>query len=93
MSILWPFPTRSIPSPFVALDAILSWDPAHLELLGVDNSGAGYSWLYSTFPSNGDLTRGWSEAFPPTTAMRCTRRLRSWVCPPSLRVPPARGLW
>jgi len=35
--------------PFSGLDTILDWDPALLELMGADNTGAGYSWFVSGF--------------------------------------------
>ena len=49
--------------PFSGLDAIVDWDPALLELLGFDNTGAGYAWFLSGFlpdPDgiNLDLTDG-----------------------------------
>ena len=37
-----------------ALGALLQWDPAHLQLLGVSSSGA-YSWLQSGFPNDSGL--------------------------------------
>jgi hypothetical protein len=50
--------------PFVAIDAILSWDPDYLELLGVDDTNAGYGWYFSGFPSNPDLNQGLSGGVP-----------------------------
>jgi hypothetical protein len=49
--------------PFSALDTILDWDPALLELLGFDNTSSGYAWFVAGFlpdPDgiNGDLSDG-----------------------------------
>ena len=41
--------TDGAPQPFDALDAILTWDPAHLELLSIDDSNAGASFFISDF--------------------------------------------
>ncbi|MHC5114408.1 MAG: hypothetical protein ACYTGP_08285 [Planctomycetota bacterium] len=51
------------PRPFDALDAILSWDPDVLELVGVDDSGAGAVFFISDFLNdpdgvNDDITDG-----------------------------------
>ncbi|MCA9289678.1 MAG: hypothetical protein KDA25_01030 [Phycisphaerales bacterium] len=51
------------PQPFAALDAILSWDPSFMVLLGVDDSNAGAPFFISSFlpdPDgiNADLTDG-----------------------------------
>ena len=46
------------------IDAILAWDPAMLELLGVDDSNAGATWLVSGFLNDADgINQGISE--PP----------------------------
>ena len=37
------------PQSIDALDVILSWDSTLVELLGVDNSNAGYGWLTEGF--------------------------------------------
>jgi hypothetical protein len=49
--------------PIYAIDAILDWDPAYLELIGNDDSNADYSWFVTGFLNdpddiNDDLTDG-----------------------------------
>jgi hypothetical protein len=38
-----------------AMDVIVSWDPAVLQLLGVDNTGNPYTWLFSGFSNDSGL--------------------------------------
>ncbi len=42
------------PQPITIIDAILDWDPASLELLGVDDSNSGAGWFISGFLSDID---------------------------------------
>lgn len=53
----------SAAQPFVVVDAIVNWDPAVIELLGVDDSNACCAWFFSGFLTdpdaiNADLTDG-----------------------------------
>ncbi len=56
--------------PVYAIDAILQWDPAYLELLGVDNSNADYAWFVSDFlPDPDDINDDWTDGDALYTAL------------------------
>lgn len=45
-----PTPNQSMSS----IDMVLNWDPAHLQLIGVNNNGP-YAWMQSNFPDDSGL--------------------------------------
>lgn len=47
----------SAPQPFRSLSAMVHWDPTRMELVGLDDSQAGYPWLMSLFPNDAGLDR------------------------------------
>ena len=42
---------------FRSMSAVVAWDPAKLELVGVDDSQNGYAWLLSYFPNDAHADR------------------------------------
>ncbi|MCP3916419.1 MAG: hypothetical protein GY711_12750 [bacterium] len=70
-----------------AIDAILSWDPALLELLGNDDFGAGYAWYFSGFlPDPDGINDTFVDGDGLYTALAQTAQAAQVPLAPGLRV-------